>query len=115
MRNAQGIIEGVFWATGFQRQMVQHYGQAMWVDGKWGGNNHLRWPYMAMGIVDEEFKVRPGAFALVNGETSAAYRYKCFLFKKQHQCTLSHAHLLCAALLGLSFEALWNVCPASSQ
>lgn len=66
--------------TGRQRETVQRYGQVIWLDGKWGGGNSLRWPTMAMAVLNEAARLCVAANAFVCAETSDAYNV-CYFCK----------------------------------
>lgn len=81
-RTEERTPTAVFWITGRQRETVQRYGQVMWLDGKWGGGNTLRWPTMAMAVLNEELRLCIAANAFVCAETSDAYKCVIFYFCK---------------------------------
>lgn len=65
----------VMWMTGRHKELLATFGDVVFMDGKWGGANNLNWPFVAIGGVDQEMKVRMFAHAFACAESNGSYKY----------------------------------------
>jgi hypothetical protein len=78
---ADGSPTGVKWMTRAMRAVFEAYGECLFLDAMWRQQNSLRWPYIAIVVLDGDKKIFVACESVSCAEQIKTYTWICnFVF-----------------------------------